>query len=204
MKELPGALEQDFIFTPFERFKSIAVELLPPNGENVRQLARAREMVESILGLLLGFQRKQERRGVPAAGAYLPKIEIKLVENKAAKWYRNGKDQKPILHCLDDMAYILGPFRLLRQIRCVEVLAPPSMKEDDYFLDWVVREIKTSMLLTDKFGTRLHNTHVFERDVDLDDAGILEDEEFLRGTLKNACSIYNGASPVFYELMFNR
>lgn len=190
VKCIPHALPEDFVDTPLDRFRKIAIEIQAPDRKDPGQLILGRDAVWQVISLIRRFFKKLQQKPIPPAGlSFLNRIEISFVNRASATWYNAGDWQRCIPNYGPefDIDYFLCPFRFLRRIRFVEIRLPDQVENDKYISDFT-REVVTSMQSPLPFGTRLYRTHSFEYQYDLDDSMILFDEETKFEILQRSCS----------------
>ena len=173
-KGLPKLLQRDLDWVALDRFKSIQFEIMAPRKQDPLQLIVARDLVVDLVSVIHGFLRRGNR---------LPKMKIALVETPDSGWVHKGHWNHSIVHGEElDVEYILGPFRVLRNIEAVHVKLPIKktlrygLGDEDVHLERFVQGLKSGMMLSDDFGTRESGTYLPKFEHDFDDGTILRHE----------------------------
>lgn len=175
VKDLPGAALEDFNWAALDRFKIIKFEIRAPRKQDRIQLVEARDMTVDLVSILHEFLKRGKR---------LPKLKIVLKQTPDSTWINPESWNHSILPGKDlDVEYILGPFRVLRNIDVVAVKLPirntrrHGCSDEDVHLEEAVQQLESSMTLSDDFGTRESGTYLPKFEGDYDDTAILTDED---------------------------
>lgn len=148
VKDLPGAVLEDFYFITFSRFRKIEFELEPPGSSSRMQLLQVQNQIVEIVNCIEYYQDGTNLLSAPW-GSHLPEVNIFFVRTDTADWF---SDKEPNAcspnFARSDVGLVLCPFEVLRKVARVFLDIPfPLDMYDEAWVHLIIELMAVGTLL---------------------------------------------------------
>lgn len=159
VKDVPSSLARNFVNTPLDRFRIIAIEIQAPESSHPEQVIEGVLSVIEFVSLIFEFFKRLEQRPGPPGPVFLHQINISFLNRTCATWFRAGVWQRSLPgNPTCDLVNILCPFRLLSKIGSVKIHVPDGLEDDEFITNCIavaVVQINTRIWSADELCQNL-------------------------------------------------